>query len=249
MYRLSWIGLAVCLLGQSLLADPISVDEYHTRRANLRKDLHGALVLLGRNEGNDDPYGMIQEPNFYYLTGWTDPGATLILTASSETLFLPHHNLRREKFTGPRGSAEDPNIRTVTGFDQVLPVEKFEASLDQALENSEEIYILNQPGAEKFKQLYPFRTFADAAPLLARLRVKKSPAEVAAIQHATDVTVEGHRAAWKRMAPGLYEYQLRRHGNQCLHGPRLRAACLRPHCRLWPQRRNSALCRQQAPHG
>jgi Xaa-Pro aminopeptidase len=48
----------------------------------------------------------------------------------------------------------------------------------------------------------------DAAPLITRLRVTKSPAELAAIQHSTDVSMEAHRAVWKRIAAGLYEYQL-----------------------------------------
>jgi Xaa-Pro aminopeptidase len=36
----------------------------------------------------------------------------------------------------------------------------------------------------------------------------KSPEEIALIQRATDITLEGHRAAWQRAAPGLYEYQV-----------------------------------------
>ena len=54
----------------------------------------------------------------------------------------------------------------------------------------------------------PFREIADASPLIANLRLKKSAAEIAAIQHATDVSVEAHRAAWKRLRAGEYEYQL-----------------------------------------
>ena len=38
--------------------------------------------------------------------------------------------------------------------------------------------------------------------------MKKSAAEIAAIQHATDVSMEAHRAAWKRIAAGEYEYQI-----------------------------------------
>ena len=55
---------------------------------------------------------------------------------------------------------------------------------------------------------YPFREVFDAAPLIAKLRVIKSAAEIAAIQHATAVSVEAQRAAWKRVAAGEYEYQV-----------------------------------------
>jgi Xaa-Pro aminopeptidase len=36
----------------------------------------------------------------------------------------------------------------------------------------------------------------------------KSPAELALIQRSIDTTLQAHRAAWKRAAPGLYEYQV-----------------------------------------
>ena len=55
---------------------------------------------------------------------------------------------------------------------------------------------------------YPFRDVADATPLIAKLRVHKSAVEIAAIQHSTDVSAEAHRAAWKRLAAGQYEYQI-----------------------------------------
>jgi Xaa-Pro aminopeptidase len=37
--------------------------------------------------------------------------------------------------------------------------------------------------------------------------MKKSPAEIAAIQRATDVTIQAQLTAWKRLQPGAYEYQ------------------------------------------
>jgi Xaa-Pro aminopeptidase len=38
--------------------------------------------------------------------------------------------------------------------------------------------------------------------------MKKSEAEIAAIQHATDVSIEAHRAAWKRVTAGEHEYHV-----------------------------------------
>jgi Xaa-Pro aminopeptidase len=184
-------------------------EEYRTRRANLHKSLDGVMVLFAHTEGRDEVFRLGEDPNFYYLTGWSEPGARLLMTPSQEILFLPHHNQRVENFQGKRSSAEDPNVREVTGFDQVLPIEKFEAELDKALDAHDKVYaVANQPSVEKLKARYPFREISDAAPLITKLRVKKSPAELSAIQHATDVSLEAHRAAWKRMAPGMSEYQL-----------------------------------------
>src|SRR5579864_573380 len=192
--------LALALLLASLASAKIPLDEFRARRANLRKSLDGVVVLAGRVEGRDEVYRSDQEPNFYYLTGWTQPGARLLVTPSQELLFLPHHNERVEHYQGKRSSAEDPDVRTLSGFDEVLPLEKFEAELDKALNANEKVYALaNQPIAEKLKSFLPFRDIADATPLLAKLRMKKSPAEIAAIQHATDVSLDAQRAAWKRL--------------------------------------------------
>ena len=184
-------------------------DEFKTRRANLRSTLNGVLVLFAHVEGRDEVFRLNEEPNFYYLTGWNQPGARLLLTPTREVLFLPHHNERVEHFQGRRSSAEDADVHSLTGFEDVRPIEKFEYELNQALSEQDKFYApLGQPGTEKLVTLYPFREISDAVPVITKLRVKKSAAELAAIQHATDVSVEAHRAAWKRMAPGLSEYQI-----------------------------------------
>ena len=201
--------LALVLLTAPLVTAKMPLDEFRTRRANLRKALDGVLLLVARTEGRDEVFREDQEPNFYYLTGWSEPGARLLMTSSEEILFLPHHNERLENFVGRRAAADDSNVRALTGFDQVLPIEKFEAELDKALSANEKVYALqNSSFTDKLKTLYPFRNISDAAPPVAKLRMKKSPAELAAIQRATDVSLEAHRQAWKRMAAGEYEYQL-----------------------------------------
>ena len=59
---------------------------------------------------------------------------------------------------GKRSSAEDSDARALTGFEEVLPIEKFEAELDQALSANEKIYALqNTPFSDRPKSLYPFR--------------------------------------------------------------------------------------------
>ncbi len=201
----------------ALLVSPLTLpmmakmphEEFLARRASLRKSLDGVMVLFGRVEGRDEVYRTEQDPNFFYLTGWSQPDARLLLTSTRELLFLPHHNERNERFQGRRSSAEDPDVHTLTGFEEVLPIEKFEAELDKALSAEEKLYAPpNQAGTDKLKSLYPFREVADAAPLVTKLRVKKSPLELAAIQRATDVSLEAQRASWKRMAPGLSENQI-----------------------------------------
>lgn len=201
--------LALALLIAPFASPRMPLDEFRTRRANLRKSLDGVLVLAARTEGRDEVFRSNQEPNFFYLTGWSEPGARLLVTPAREILFLPHHNERLEHYVGKRSSAEDADVHALTGFEEVLSLAKFETELDKAVSDQEKIYVLQKSDfADKLQSLYPFRQTSDAAPLIARLRMKKSPAELAAIQHATDVSLEAHRALWKRATAGMYEYQL-----------------------------------------
>jgi Xaa-Pro aminopeptidase len=204
--------LAVVLLLASFTlpsAAKIPFDEFATRRANLRTALDGVLVLFGQTEGKDEVFRVRTDPNFYYLTGWSQPGAVLILTPSEEMLFLPDHDFRAEQYQGKRSSARDAGVQALTGFKVVFPREKFESELSKAISEHENLYAaFGQSAVEKLKVAYPFRDIRDAVPLIVKLRVKKSDAEIAAIQHATDVSLEAHRAAWKRIAAGLSEFQL-----------------------------------------
>ncbi len=198
------VTASICALG----ADSIPRDEYHARRIELRKKLDGALVLFGRSEGADEVFRYPQSSNFYYLSGWTQPGAILLVTPKDEKLFLPHHNKRGEVYTGRRSAPEDAEVTQVTGFETVLPVERFESTLREALDSYLPFYALGDAAQmARLKALVPFRDTESAAPLVARLRMKKSAAELAAIRHATEVSMEAHRAAWKRIHPGIHEYQ------------------------------------------
>jgi len=198
------------LLGLTLPAPAkMPPEEFRARRAALRQSLDGTLLLMGQTEGRDPLFGFAQEPNFYYLTGWTEPGAALLITPSREILLLPHHDPAAERYHGKRWSAEDPGVQSATGFENVLPMEKLESELDQALAARARVYTpWTASSAGLLRARYPFRDISDATPLVTKLRVKKSAVEIAAIQHATDVSIEAHRAAWKRIAPGEYEYQI-----------------------------------------
>jgi Xaa-Pro aminopeptidase len=205
-------ALAALALAACTLAAQIPRQEYRSRREAARKSLEGAvLVLFGRTAAEMEEHSpaVIQEPNFYYLTGWSKPGAILLIAPQRDILFVPGHNPEREKYTGPQPAATDRDIRTVTGFDKVLPVERFETELARALESSARVSTLvREPYAAKLRSLAPLRETTDAAGLVERLRAKKSEAELELIQKTTDVSVEAHRSAWRRIAPGVSEHQI-----------------------------------------
>ena len=208
--------------------DTHMTQQYHARRAELRKALgDGVTVLFGHTEDREEDLrtGFFQESNFYYLTGWQEPGAILLLAPlpedsktpgyeakaklPREILFLPERNPDQEKWTGRKLGPSDPDAKNITGFEAVMPAERFESELRKVLEAYPRLYTLvDQPSTARLRQLAPLRDISGAALAIAKLRMHKSPEEIALIQHATDVTLEAHRAAWQRAAPGLFEYQI-----------------------------------------
>ncbi|MBC8166762.1 MAG: aminopeptidase P family protein [Bryobacteraceae bacterium] len=210
---LIWRVAAAFLVCIPLFGAPrIEQSEYKTRREALRKEVGDSIVILfGKSEkdGGDLRSGFFQEANFYYLTGWNEPGAMLVLTPKSDVLLIPKRDAVQERWTGPKAAPGDPNISAVTGFSDVLPTEKFEASLPNWLQEGKAVYtLLESPAAENLKRALPVREIRGAAIPIARLRMKKSAAEIALIQYTTDVDIDAHKAAWQRTRPGLKEYEI-----------------------------------------
>ena len=119
---------------------PASV--YHARRVALAGKLHGGLaVLFAAEEAQLDLMPYRQDEDFYYLTGWNEPGAALLIVAEpeaspastsppesqpprvyTEILFLPTRNLREEKYTGVKLDAVTPGAGQAAGVDAVQPM-------------------------------------------------------------------------------------------------------------------------------
>ena len=213
MFPRIWAALVLCSV-PALAVENIQPGEYRQRRAKVRELLakeKGLLVLYGANE---DERGNLrsrffQEANFYYLTGWAEPGARLLLTADDEYLFLPARNEIKERYTGRKLAPNDRNAVDATGLANVLAGNRFEVTLFNRLEGAEKIYaILNINKQSPLRRLTGTRPIENAAPLIFPLRQIKSPAELALLQHSADVSVAAHKAAWQRAASGLFEYQV-----------------------------------------
>jgi len=173
--------------------------EFQLRRDAWRKSSPGAtLVLLGATEAShgDIRTGFFQEANFFYLTGWNEPGAVLMIAPDGDTLFLPKRDPVRERYTGRKIDALDTDAATRTGVAKVLDAADWKTKLPA----TGELWTLPD---QKLT-----RDAKDATLPLARLRMVKSPAEIDAVQFATTVTIDAHRTAWKTVKPGQYEYRI-----------------------------------------
>ncbi len=236
--------IAVLLLGfvsAATLAPSVEREPSHvfaTRRARLLEKLSdGVIVVFGYTaiEGESLRSSFRQESNFYYLTGWNEPGAILMLTPRMqerhsplfetinqmprEILYLAAHNSREEHWTGPKAGPYDAGLHEKTGFEIVRGTELFERELNKAVAGFGKIYTLKprdrasdrerEPGRyQTLDKIAPLAEIADARTSITTLRMVKSQGEIDLIQKATDASIAAHLAAWKRAKPGLYEYQV-----------------------------------------
>jgi Xaa-Pro aminopeptidase len=192
--------------------------DYHARREALAKKA-GVVVLFAPIEGPDEVYEFRQENNFFYLSGQTEPGAALLIApaaeakgdsparAYTEIFYLPPHNLRREKYTGPKLGAENPDAAKITGFDRVEEMSKLPEEVGKAIGD---VSSDGEPAANAAPLAFLKRSnavviFQDVKPIVASLRTYKDAGEVALIRKAVDASVAAHFAAFKAVKPNVNE--------------------------------------------
>jgi Xaa-Pro aminopeptidase len=216
---LVFAGLAVSATERQDNAD------YKARRVALARLMNGGTLLLFAPTESDGPnnlYGFRQEDNFYYLTGWAEPGAAVLISSNpySEVFFLADHNLVQEKWTGPKLGPNDPQASRVTGFDRVAGLDKIHDELLRVLgQNRATVYsdlgenAQSSPSTGPLDWLrrgnsFPAAGFRDAKPLLARLRMVKDGGELRLITRAVEASEAAHLSALKVIRPGITEREI-----------------------------------------
>jgi hypothetical protein len=126
--------------------------------------------LASTEKGEEDiRTGFFQESNFYYLTGWQEPGAISVshTAAGRQNVRFPVPPAPPSgpgKVDGRKAGPDDANINQLTGFDTVLPVESFESELRKQLEHDSAIYTVGEQSTTELKALAPLRDISDAGP-------------------------------------------------------------------------------------
>lgn len=207
--------LAVCAQAQ------VPQSEYAARRAALAAKLgDGVLVAIGAREPSKDYESFYQTPSFYYLTGFKEPDAALVMVKHKSdvqtTLLVLPRQPSREVWTGTRYGAD--GATKLTGLpsraaDQLRPL------LDSLLRSEPTLYVVAEM-SEKGEplsidaQLVQGLTAAtktkvvDANEIVQQLRGTKSPAELALIRKADSVTVSAQLEAMRAIAPGMNEFEV-----------------------------------------
>ena len=208
---------------------PIANADYRLRRQALMAALpaDSAVLLPGASLGTrsrDSEFPFRQDSDFHYLTGFPESDALLLLLPGRDegesVLFCQDRDPTLEAWTGIRLGAEGA-VRE-HGVDQAFENaergERLAALLDGrrtlylALDNEQALALAEEVRAELVSRVRrgarPPEAFADVAPLLHEARLVKSPAELALLRHAAEISARGHLRAMRASRPGLGEYQL-----------------------------------------
>src|SRR6218665_3332925 len=119
---------------------PAPSSLYAQRRARLAAQLgQGGIAIIPtapeRPRNRDNDFAFRHDSYFYYLTGFTEPGAALVLAPDSQSnVCCQPKDPEREVGDGDRlGPAAAP---AALGVDAAHPITEFDAGLPRLLENS-----------------------------------------------------------------------------------------------------------------
>ncbi len=217
--------------------DGFAAEEFLDRRERLRAACSDGVVLIRGAAEEDFPHGVPYRQNstFFYLTGIDTPGAVLALLPDDvparsglrdapvdtrEFLFLPARTPSMEAWTGPKlGPGED--TESLTGIAKAVDAAALSNALAGWIRRNPLVYTLAPFGEkardsreyafmERISSVAPVAHFRDASAAVARLRVIKSPAEIARIRDAIAITVEGQKVARSliEMGASCWEYEV-----------------------------------------
>jgi Xaa-Pro aminopeptidase len=215
--------------------DSVPKAEYRQRRVALASKLEGGVaVLFAAEEPVLDFMPYRQDEDFYYLTGWNEPGAALVIIGPgpekttrlgdvvpahgySEILFLPTRDMIVEKYTGAKMDAATPGVTQATGVDAVMPLTSMPEVMAKFLgeDRRRGQTIWSQLDSMQSKAAVDFSAAAlgigaglqphDVRTLTMPLRMVKSPAEIELLRKAANASIAAQLAGMRAIKPGVRE--------------------------------------------
>ncbi len=208
----------------------ISAAEYRRRRRQLMEMAgeDAILVLPAASEkvrSLDTHYPYRQDSDFWYLGGFPEPEAVLVLIPGrrhGETiLFCRERDPEREAWDGGRAGTE--GAVQDYGMDDAYPIDDLDDILPGMLEGRSRVYYhfgrdaefdlkligwVNRVRSQVRHGAQPPHEFLELGHLLHEQRLFKSAAEVALMEQAARISVQAHRAAMRAAHAGIHEYEL-----------------------------------------
>lgn len=193
---------------------------YKERRIKFIDKMETGIAVFAGNKSikysGDAAYEFRQNADFYYLTGFTKPGAYLILTKGKESksiLFIDQPSIFSQIYNGMEPSLEE--VKSNNNFDEVYYSDEFDDILEKQPTSMKTVYYsfsdeeLNSKINNLFESNYRKpKEIIDSEIITKELRVIKSPEEIELIQKAIDITNSAQYAALTKTVHGMNESEL-----------------------------------------
>ncbi|MEW5967705.1 MAG: aminopeptidase P N-terminal domain-containing protein [Pseudomonadota bacterium] len=201
---------------------------YRARRERVLDEMGEGVMIIAtapevpRNRDTHYPYR--HDSYFYWLTGFNEPEAVVVLVGGKEprhVLFCREKNAEREIWDGFRyGPAA---AREVFAFDEAHAFDQLDTELPKLLENQPQLATLigREPAwdAQVMGWLNAVRAKArsgvqapnkliDARVWLDEMRLVKDGHELALMRRAAEISTRAHGIAMRATRPGRHEYEI-----------------------------------------
>jgi len=191
--------------------------EYKKRRDILLSKLHDnslGILFSGdyKTRSNDTEYPFRQNSNFYYLSGFIEDNSCLVFLKKKKKteviLFVDKKDKTKELWSGKRLGKKEAKKRFLV--DKVYEYHELEDRLKSYMIMKQHLYYdfnLVASKVEKVKK-YAVNNISNINYHVEKMRLIKSPTEVALIKKALSITKEAHHKAMKIAKSLHYEYEL-----------------------------------------
>ncbi len=204
--------------------------EFCRRRARLMHMMGSDSIAIlpaapQRLRNRDVEYLYHPENDFFYLCGFPEPEAVLVLIPGRQhgqfVLFCRESDLAMETWHGRRAGLEGACEQY--GADDAFPISDIDEILPGLLENRERVFYnmgshpdfdqriidwVNRVRKRSRSGVHAPGEFVALDHLLHEMRLFKSRAEVSAMRKAVKVSVAAHKRAMQQCQPGMFEYQV-----------------------------------------
>ena len=205
-----------------------NLQEFQQRRATLLANMGEGVAIIPtapeviRNRDSNYPYRF--DSYFYYLTGFKEPEALLVLVAGStpkSILFCRDKDMEREIWDGFRYGAEA--AKAEFGFDEAYSFNQLDEMLPKLLGNQPKLFYslgadagwdvrvtgwLNQVKAQARVGISTPDDIFDVRKLVDEMRLYKSAYEIDVMRRSASIAAAAHLRAMQKVRAGKMEYEI-----------------------------------------
>ena len=201
---------------------------YKQRRDRLLQKMQRGIAIIPTApeavRNGDAHYSYRYDSHFYYLTGFNEPEAVLVLTAGNEPqaiLFCREKNMEREIWDGYRHGPDA--AKEMFGFDAAFSIAQLDDKLAEFMGNQPALFYPLGAQAAWDSRIIALRArvqaqvrsgvtapdeMHDVRALLNEMRLIKDSEELSTMRRAAAISSAAHIRAMRATRPGRMEYEI-----------------------------------------